>query len=231
MADPIVTNNDLGSVILEGGKFRDDTLNFSGADVYAPGTILARKAVADAVTAAADGGNTGDGTVTVATVVPGAVVPLVGIYVLTCTALIANGGEFKLADPNGAIVATALITGAATVVEVAGLQFTVSDGATDHAVDDFFTLTVAAVDKLVAYAIAGAGGAQIPKAVLTYEVIATGAGDIPIRDMITGTVRKGKLIIDLDGDDSNIDDAILDQLRDYTLLSIDVQELNIQDNQ
>ena len=71
----------------------------------------------------------------------------------------------------------------------------------------------------------------IPKAVITYDVTATAAGDVAIRDMVSGSVRAQRLVIDADGDASNVDVAVLDQLRDYTLVSIDVQELNILDNQ
>lgn len=234
MVNLTITNNDVGSVILEGGKFRDELLTFGGAGTVIEGTILARKAVDDAVTASAVTG-TGNGTVTLATVVAGAEVPLPGVYTLTCTAAVVNGGVFKLTDPNGAIVASGLSltigAGASTIIEVAGLQFTVTDGATDFIIGDFATLTVVANGKLVPYAIAGAGGAQIPKAVLTYDVTAAGAGDEAIRDMVTGAVRKSRLVIDADGDDSNITDAILDELRSYTLVAIDVQELNILDNQ
>ena len=83
----------------------------------------------------------------------------------------------------------------------------------------------------VPYVVAGEGGTQFPKAVLTFDVVATGAGDIAIRDMVSGSVRKELLIIDADGDGSNVTDAILDLLRDFSLISIDVQELNILDNQ
>ena len=71
----------------------------------------------------------------------------------------------------------------------------------------------------------------IPKAVLTYENTSTGSGDEPVRDMVSGSVRAQRLVIDADGDASNVDDAVLDQLRDYSLVSIDVQELNVLDNQ
>lgn len=71
----------------------------------------------------------------------------------------------------------------------------------------------------------------IPKAVITYDVTATGAGDVAIRDMVSGSVRAQRLVIAADGDASNVDAAVLDQLRDYSLISIDVQELNILDNQ
>ncbi len=71
----------------------------------------------------------------------------------------------------------------------------------------------------------------IPKAILTYDVTASGAGDVQARVGISGTYRKERLIIDADGDASNVDQAVIDQLRSYTLICTDVQELNILDNQ
>ena len=86
--------------------------------------------------------------------------------------------------------------------------------------------------KLVPYVKGGVTNENgIPKAVLTYDVVAAGAGDEAVRDMVSGSVRAELLVIDADGDASNIDAAVLDQLRAYSLVSIDVQELNIQDNQ
>jgi len=71
----------------------------------------------------------------------------------------------------------------------------------------------------------------IPKAILTYDVTAAGAGDVQSRVAVAGSYRKELLIIAADGDASNVDQAVTDQLRDYGLVSIDVQELNILDNQ
>jgi hypothetical protein len=230
----VVTNNDLGNVVLESGDFRDDLLTFTGAGTVAAGTILARRAVATAIAASAVTG-TGTGTVTLATVDVGPIIPLVGAYVLTCIAAVVNGGVFKLVDPNGAEVANDITmtpgAGGVTVINVAGMQFSITDAATDFIVGDFFTLTVSADGKLVPFAIAGVGGEQIPKSVVTYDVVAAGAGDEKIRDMVSGRLNGSRLIIDLDGDNSNVTDAILDQLRDYTLVTIDVTELNLLDNQ
>lgn len=235
MSNITITNNDLGNVILKDAQFRDELLTFAGAGTVEEGTILARREVENAVTATADVGNTGDGTVTLATVAAGSIIPLVGDYNLEVTGAVTNGGVFKLEDPNGAIVATGLTmtagAGAATAFEVAGLNFTITDGTTDFIVGDKFALTVAADGKIVPFAIDGDGGAQNPKAILTYDVTATGAGDVAIRAGVAGAYRKERLIIDADGDGSNITDAILDQLRDYGLVPIDVQELNILDNQ
>ena len=86
--------------------------------------------------------------------------------------------------------------------------------------------------KYVPFVKGGAtNGNGIPKAVLTYPVTAAGAGDEAIRAGISGEYRKEKLVIDADGDASNIDGAVKDQLRDYELTPVDVQELNILDNQ
>ena len=180
--------------------------------------------------------NTGDGTVTAASVVTGPVVPMVGAYVLECTEAVTHGGVFKLEDPNGALVAAGVAMtagdGVATVLVVGGLTFTVTDGAIDFIVGDKFTLTVATGSgKLVPFATDGVGGAQLPKAVLTYAVTATGAGDEKIRAMVSGTVRRERLVIAADGDASNVTSAILDQLRDYGIDSVSVTELNDLDNQ
>lgn len=86
--------------------------------------------------------------------------------------------------------------------------------------------------KLVLFVKGGTtNGNGVPKVVLTYEVVTTGAGDVPVRAGVSGSYRKERLVIDADGDDSNIDAAVIDQLRDYGLVPIDVQELNILDNQ
>jgi len=81
-------------------------------------------------------------------------------------------------------------------------------------------------NKFVPFVVGGStNGNGIPKAVLTYDVVATAAGDIPIRAMTSGAVRKQRLVINADGNASNITEAILDQLRDYKISTVDVQEL------
>lgn len=71
----------------------------------------------------------------------------------------------------------------------------------------------------------------IPKAVIVEELITTAGGDFVVRPLVSGDVRKEQLVIDADGDDSNIDGAVLDQLRDYSIVAQNVSELNIADNQ
>ncbi len=133
MADPVITNNDLGNVILDDAEFRDELLTFAGAATAIEGTILARDSVSLKL------------------------VPFV------------KGG---VTNENG-----------------------------------------------------------IPKAILTYDVVAAGAGDESIRAGVSGKYRAELLVIDADGDATNVDAAVIDQLRNYGLVPLDVDELNILDNQ
>lgn len=129
----VITNNDLGNVVVKPGEFRDELLTFGGAGTVLAGTILARDSVSLKLVPYVKGGVTNE---------------------------------------NG-----------------------------------------------------------IPKAIVTYPVTAAGAGDESIRAMSDGVVNNSRLVIDADGDASNVDGAVRDQLRDYALITVDVQELNILDNQ
>jgi hypothetical protein len=118
------------------------------ADTYYIGMLLEYQADG---TVTADGGNTGDGTVT-AVVAGSGVAP--GDWVLTCTAAVTNGGVFKLEDPSGNVVASDITmdvgAGAATTFKIAGITFTITDGATDFAAADFFTLAIEAAGEYAA---------------------------------------------------------------------------------
>jgi len=133
MSNIEITNNDLGSVILQDADFRDELLTFAGAGTVLEGTILARDSVSKKLIPFVKGGSTNE---------------------------------------NG-----------------------------------------------------------IRKVIITYAVTAAGAGDESIRAGVTGKYRKERLVIDADGDASNVDEDVIDQLRVYDLVSIDVTELNGLDNQ
>lgn len=237
MPNLVITNNDIGTVLYENALFRDELLVFAGAGTVLEGTILARKLVADAVTVVADVANTGDGTVTAATVAAGQIVPLVGDYTFECTAVVTNGGVFRLLDPNGTEIASGISltvgAGATTDVDAGGLTFTVTDGATDFIIGDNFALTTTAGAGMVPYAVDGAGGAQIPSQILGYDVTATGAGNVAVRPGVSGSYKLERLVIDAAGSASasTITDALVDQLRDYGLVPINFNELNQLDNQ
>lgn len=84
-----------------------------------------------------DGGNTGDGTVTVDAVGSKA---KVGDYVLTCIAEAADGGTFSLTDPDGEVLSTAIAVGTPYVGD--HLSVTVADGDADWDEDDFVTVSL-----------------------------------------------------------------------------------------
>lgn len=94
---------------------------------------VSASAVADAV---ADAGNTGDGTVTDLALGTGA---QIGNYTLECIAADADGGEFRLIDPNGYMLLPFVTVGVAYEGQ---LNFTVNDGAADFVVGDKFTIAV-----------------------------------------------------------------------------------------
>lgn len=232
MANLDITNVDIFSLETDDDAvFRDDTLTFAGADTFAKGTILARRLVATAVTASAVSGG-GNGTVTVASVVTGLVVPIAGVYTLTCITAVANGGVWKLTDPNGAIVADNLVmtagAGAATVFVVGGLTFTITDAGTDFSAGATATLTVVADGKLVAFDPTLGGGVQTPCAVLTYAVTKAGSGDVPVRVMVGGNVNKNRLVIK---SGASITSDNLDRLRARSIIAIDTAQLAGLDNQ
>ena len=133
MADPVITNNDVGQIAITAGDFEHQTpWTAGGADVLAAGTIMAR---------------------------------------LTAT------GKWGIYDPGGA------------------------------------------------------GGLEIAKGVLTYEATATGAGDVPVAVLVRGTVNQDRLIIDADGDGSNVTEAVVDDLRSNGILAKPVSQLAQLDNQ
>jgi hypothetical protein len=213
--------------------FERDVLALGGADEIAEGTILARRLVALAVTASAVTG-TGDGVVSAATVVGGVVVPKAGAYALNCVDTETHGGTFELVDPDGLLIATGLKmaagAGAATIFNVGGLQFTVTDGAADFVVGDTATLTVAADGNLVPFSLTGAGGAQIPVSVMGSALSASGSGNYSVRPIVRGTVKLSHLVIDADGDSSNVSMTLRDQLRSAGILVKVTDELGSYDN-
>lgn len=121
-----------------GTRSREEVVIAAGSGILKAGTLIALITAANALTPTADGGNTGNGTVGSVTVTSAAIT---GDYVLTITETAANAGTFEVVDPMG------LSLGEGTVGQAftgGGLTFTLSDGATDFAVDDAFTLAVLA---------------------------------------------------------------------------------------
>lgn len=100
--------------------------------------------------------------------------------------------------------------------------------------DDIAPGTILARDsvslKLVLFVKGGSTNQNgIPKAVLTYRVVTTAAGDVKVRALVKGEVNFDRLIIDADGTNANIDAAVKDQLRDYGITPSKHQQLGAYD--
>jgi len=100
-----------------------------------------------AVTGAPGGANVGNGTIGTLSVTG---TPLPGVWTVQFTAVVANGGAFSLLDPDGTVIASGQsltpAPGGATVINLGGLQFTITEGSTDFAVNDTFVITVPATN-------------------------------------------------------------------------------------
>ena len=174
-------------------------------EVLARFTLMARKNSTIPATGSADGSNTGDGTVTAVAAALGGV-PIAGIWVLTNTLNVTHGGVWKLEDPNGNVVATELVqtegAGLATIFTAGGITFTITDGATDAALADFFTITVTANGDWVPFDITAVDGSEIPLGIFVgnFDITAAAlvADDVEDNPIILNGIKfdKDKLIFD-----------------------------------
>jgi len=111
---------------------------------------------------------------------------------------------------------------------------TLTVGATTTLAEGTILARDSGTGKLIAFVKGGVTADNgIPKTVLTYAVANEGGApaDSPVRVPAVASVRKQRLIIAADGDATNVDDAVIDQLRDYGITPIDVDDLSILDNQ
>jgi hypothetical protein len=215
MANPEIINNDRGKPPVFNPKYEDAVLEFTGADTYAEGVLMAQ-VIAGAVTVVADVGNTGDGTVTGQALAAGGPAR-VGAWNFEVTAAVVNGGVFKLEDPDANLVASDLTipagAGNTLVVTVGGLTFTVTDGTTDFIVGDKFAISVAdGGHKWRPFVEGAVNGLGSPSGILPQEAVATGAEDQRRRMLIGGEVDENYLSRDdanpiTAADKSNLRDA------------------------
>lgn len=127
----------------------------------ARGAVVGR--IAGTVTAAAAGGNTGNGAISAPTT--GAGVKL-GVYTAICIEPGENVGTFQVEDPDGVIVGTAIVAVAFT----GPVNFTIADGAADFVAGDRFLITVPDSGNVMLSAAAATNGSARP-----YGIAATGA--------------------------------------------------------
>lgn len=87
---------------------------------------------------------------------------------------------------------------------------------------------ITASGKLREYTSGAVDGSQVPVTVLPHEVVFTAAGDKPIRPIIAGRLRRGKLVAHGVG---AITQAEADALRNYGIIAQATTQLAEQDNQ
>lgn len=144
----------------------------------------------------------------------------------------ADGGTFKLEDPNGNLVASDIVMsgvalGATTFIR-AGITFIITDGSTDFATADKFSLTITAVNKWKYYDSSAVDGSEIPSAILPRAETATGAGDLLRRLLIGGEVNESELVFD---QGETMTESIRQQLRSFMIISDTSRTIDELDNQ
>jgi hypothetical protein len=87
---------------------------------------------------------------------------------------------------------------------------------------------ITATGRLTPFVVGGALGAGTPVGVLTYEVSATGAGDVSCRVLVKGEVNRNRLIVHADQNGNALTPAHLDMLRNVGITPVDVQTLATQ---
>lgn len=158
-----------------------------GQGVVKRGTVLGliTKAIGNPVA----GVNTGNGTVTGVSL---ASKSKLGTYTLECITAAANGGTFKLVDPDGVNLDEKSQVGAAYLGPI---NFTINDGATDFAVGDKFTIVVSEGSvKGKTVNSTNVDGSQVADCILTDEVDTT-SGDVVITGYITGSFNRQALVL------------------------------------
>jgi len=150
-----------------GNRSRDVGALLTGTK-YIAGTVLGQ--ITHGTASVVAGTNTGNGVFGAVTV--GATAQA-GDYKVRITKAAANAGDFQVVDPQGDVVGLGTV---AVAFAGGGLAFTLADGATDFAVGDSWTVTVAAGSlKFKTWNPTNTDGSQVAVAVLVGPVDATDA--------------------------------------------------------
>jgi hypothetical protein len=169
-----VSSSDLGIDRLFAGPAADiraeHIVLLSGQNL-ARGTLLGKIATAGA--SETHVGNTGNGVMTLDASTPVKANAKAGVYRATLITAAANGGVFRVEDPDGFVLGDVAV--GATFDD--DIKFVIADGATDFIVGDAFSVTVApGSGKYVKSLAAATDGSQIPDCVLVHDTDAS-AGD------------------------------------------------------
>jgi hypothetical protein len=161
-----------GEAILHEDPRSRDVITIMQSQTLRANQILGASTTAATVAAAVAGaGNTGNGTVTLATPAFG-VLARPGTYTLLCIEPAANGGVFAVEGPDGIVAGRAVVGSAFS----GPINFTINDGSTDFASGDRFTVAVSAVtQQFGAFDPAATDGRQVARCML-FDAVTTGSG-------------------------------------------------------
>ncbi len=152
--------NDLLKWEMENKHSREQVVVLAGQDLVM-GSVIGKIKIGSVPTTGTAGSNTGNGT---CGSVSGGAKTKAGVYTLRCVGVAANGGIFSVRDPEGEALPDAVM-GAYTNPAI---NFTLTDGATDFALGDSFTITVpAGSGKVRELNLTGIDGSQDAHGILT----------------------------------------------------------------
>lgn len=176
-----------------GERSRENIVISAGSGVVMAGTLVAVITAANALTATAAAGNTGNGTIGSTAVTSAA---NSGTYTLTITSAAADGGSFELSGPDG------LVVGGGTVGEAfsaGGISFTLADGLADFVVGDSFTLSVkAALGEYVPYDDAGTDDGRRAASAIVYASVDATEIDVQATAIVRDAEVTERLLTGLD---------------------------------
>lgn len=164
---------------------------------------------------------TGNGTITALSVTG---TPKPGAWTLAVNTVVADGGVWTLTDPDGTVVSTSITmtpgAGGATVINVGGIQYTLTDGSTDFGLGATFTITVPATNVVLTAKWKGISGNDIYVEVLgedlgtTWTIVQPTGGLVnpAIDDALAqvGNVWESMFLNALNIDDEDALDALAD---------------------
>lgn len=183
---------------------RDAVIVNDAASTYAVGTVLGKTITSGTASAAANAGNTGNGTFGAITVTAPA---KIGVYSVVFTTVAANAGTFLVTDPDGVSVGTGTV---AVAFSKGGLAFTIADGATDFAIGDGFKVTVLGTYKYKICVQTATDGSQTAAALVLEDKVIPATTDTKMAVMVRGpaTISKTALVLDASHDTQAEKDAI-----------------------
>ena len=217
MSDPVITNVELSDYRAGDNEFQEDVVTLPATKTLAKGTLLARlpsgklgifrKGGTQVVTVetAADGE-------TYTVTINGTDYEITAAGSSTVASIAAQLAADLDADEDVTVVDNE--DGTLTIFSVDGADFTIAVDA-----ETAVNISLAAV------------GDDVPVAVASEALTSTTAGDYRCRPCVEGKVKRSKLIIDQFGDADEVDAVVKDELRDYGIFVLEIEELSVLDNQ